>query len=154
MGRINQLLLETIFVPKGNLGIPRRNMPQIEDSDQKEFFSYMKKNGGGVSKEKIKATLIKPIQKEIRADIVKQLVKKDSKKLQKPLIVSKDNFLLDGHHRWLALLNIDKDIEVQVVKIGLPMKKLLDLARKFPKVVYKDVNNKQFDDIDPKLKVS
>lgn len=154
MGRINNLLLESVFVPKGNLGIPRRNMPQIEDSDQKEFFSFMQKNGGKVSKEKLKASIIKPIQKEIRADVVKGFAKKSPEKLKKPLIVSKDNYLLDGHHRWLALLNQDKDIEVDVVKIGLPMKKLLDVARKFPKVVFKDMGNKKFDDIDPKLKVS
>lgn len=156
MGKLSDLknVMEKIFIPSGNMGIPRRNMPQIEDADQEDFIDFLADNGVRVSKIKIQAKKIKPIQKEIRADVVQKLLKDNSPKLIKPVIISKDHYLLDGHHRWLAVLQDDKDVEVQALQANLNMRQLLELSQKFSKVIYKDTRNKEYNSIDPSLKAS
>lgn len=46
-------------------------------------------------------------------------------------IVSKDNFILDGHHRWLGAYLVDPDTDMKCVKIDMTCQELLDLTNKF-----------------------
>jgi len=48
------------------------------------------------------------------------------------LIASNDNFIIDGHHRWLSGLLIDpKKMKSDVLLIDLPIKTLLPLSRSY-----------------------
>jgi hypothetical protein len=42
-------------------------------------------------------------------------------------IISSDNHIIDGHHRWLSGLLIDPNMTVKALKIDLPIKTLLPL---------------------------
>ena len=46
-------------------------------------------------------------------------------------IVSSDNFILDGHHRWLGAYLVNPDSEMKCVKVDMTCKELLDLTNKF-----------------------
>ena len=46
--KLNELFETTIFIPQGNLNIPRRNMPQVAEEHQKEYFEYLKDHGAEV----------------------------------------------------------------------------------------------------------
>ena len=43
-------------------------------------------------------------------------------------IVSSDNRIIDGHHRFLTSVLIDPRLKVNVLKIDMPIKKLLELT--------------------------
>lgn len=85
----------------------------------------------------VKAHKILPIQKQIylskfSSNIIKYgLINKDSKMLEKPLIISKDNELIDGHHRWMSIMICNPDLEVKVLKIHLKAEKLLNIVKNF-----------------------
>ena len=60
--------------------------------------------------------------------------------VKKPLLVSRDMHLLDGHHRWFAnKLDMNK---IDIVKIHMPVLKALEKLRKFDKVEFKSDINK------------
>ena len=91
-----------------------------------------------VINEKITVGKLKPIQKQIYFD----KAMKDTASFgadgsrnflenQTFFIVSVDNFIIDGHHRYLAAFLIDPKMKVNVVKIDLPIKQLLPLSLAF-----------------------
>lgn len=142
-----------IFVPKGNLNIPRRNMPQIDKAHFPDLFVWLQKQGAGVRRTKIRADTLKPIQKEINIQAVDKLIKTKDPKLKKPFLVSKDGYIIDGHHRWLALLNIDPKTTITAFEIGAGVQQSLDLLRKYPRTLYKDPHNAEYNKPDHNLRM-
>jgi hypothetical protein len=59
-----------------------------------------------------------------------------------PIIVSKEGYIVDGHHRWAALLawdfkdKLDKPIKIHVKVIGLPIEMIITRAHDFNKQYY------------------
>jgi hypothetical protein len=61
------------------------------------------------------------------------------KNILDPILVTKDNFILDGHHRAFARIaqafsengTIDRKVTTKVKTVDLPIKDLLDVANKF-----------------------
>ena len=79
---------------------------------------------------------LKPIQSQIYFDkSIAKMAKSgvaDSKAFQTKkeniYIVSSDNRIIDGHHRFLTSTLIDPRLKVNVLKIDMPIKKLLELT--------------------------
>jgi hypothetical protein len=134
------IICESIYIPKGSLGISRKDMPQIKSTDVPEFIKYLATKDIKTDSTTVKAASLKPTQKEIQKERVADLATIAKDNLSKPLIISKDGYVLDGHHRWLALINKDKAAKIKVVKVNVTMKELLELAKKFPKVSYKQID--------------
>lgn len=87
-----------------------------------------------VTNAKVKAKDLNPIQRQIYFD--KSIsatgefgVPSTRSFLQKSLtIMSEDNYIIDGHHRWLSSVLIDPGMTMSGIKIGLPISKLLPLS--------------------------
>jgi hypothetical protein len=47
----------------------------------------------------------------------------------KPIIVSNDGYILDGHHRWLADYNKDKNAETSAIVVNLPILELMRVSK-------------------------
>jgi hypothetical protein len=147
---INEIILHEfkIEMPGDDegMGIPRSRMPQIKSKDYPEYFKYLKDNGVNFEKiEGVKAATLKPIQAEFsEIGVEKQLAKIFNKDADgnKPLIASSDNYIIDGHHRWLVARNTRRPLSV--FKADVEMRELLDLTNKFPKVYYKDIYNEGY----------
>lgn len=45
------------------------------------------------------------------------------------LLVSSDNYVIDGHHRWGAQMMKDREATAQVTRIGLPARAAIEVAR-------------------------
>jgi len=60
-------------------------------------------------------------------------------KMNKPIIISSDNYVLDGHHRWLAAKNA-KIHDITAFKINRPAKEGLSLLINFPQTTFKDIH--------------
>lgn len=78
---------------------------------------------------------LKPIQKQIYVDkslksIAEFGVDMTKKFLEKKtfFITSSDDFIIDGHHRFLAGMLVDPNMKVNTLSIDLPIKKLLPLS--------------------------
>lgn len=87
-----------------------------------------------VTQVKVAAKDLRPIQKQIYFDksitaTAEYGVASARAFLQKSLmIMSSDNHIIDGHHRWSSALLIDPKMVLTGMKIDLPIAKLLPLA--------------------------
>ena len=128
-------------------GIKRNKMPQVATTDYPEFIDYLKDNGADFTKQTMPAKALKATQGEFSdAGVVKQLQKFIDGAKKKPVIASQDNYIIDGHHRWLVAWNTGDTIDV--FKVDIDADELLDLVRKFPKVTYKDIYTEELYDFD------
>lgn len=130
-----------VYVPKKNLGIARSQMPQIKSTKVPDFIRCLGGQGIGVSKGVVRADSLNATQREINTSKVEALAANPANKkhLQKPVIISKDDYLMDGHHRWMALLTQDPDARMPVVRVNLKIRDLLDAANGYDGVECKDI---------------
>lgn len=129
-----------VNLPPQGLGVPRIDMPQIKSSDMDDFVRFLKGKGVSVRKTKVPVGQLKMTQLEINTDKVVKLMGAESSHLSKVVLVSKDMFILDGHHRIAALFNKDKYYKVDILHVNLKIDSLLKLSKEYPKVMYKTVN--------------
>jgi hypothetical protein len=126
---------EVIKLPN-SLHIPRAEMPQISKDNVPDYLNWLGERGVGNHLETVSADSLKPIQSVISARIA-ALMPSDAAQLQRPVITSKDSYILDGHHRWYRALNENKP--VNVIRVDAPMKSLLGMTREYPKAQYRTI---------------
>jgi len=116
---------------KGDLGIPRKFMPQFNSpAEIKSFTKFVKKAYKIKSfKSKRAANVLKPSQGEINRKRIKGLIEDGVlEKVNVPLITSGDNYVVDGHHRWAAYRLEKPKAKLPVVVIDAPIKDVLGIA--------------------------
>ena len=124
-------------------GIARKDMPQIADKHHDDFIKSIRDSGILVKFKTINPKLLKPTQKEFSTDgIMRNLGKISTGTKKPPVIISKDGYIMDGHHRWAAHVNAGK--ELKVAEIALDSKTLLKRMHDYEKVSYKDIYNEAF----------
>jgi hypothetical protein len=143
-----------------NLGIPRDEMPQFKGTAQPgSRAASMDTDASGevdtepVFKEMLAQKGIKTLQTEIPADKLKATQKdlvgakvvgmmgaleKDPNhpKITAPIYVSRDGHVIDGHHRWAAVVafnaaNPDKQIPMKTTVLDMDIKDAIPMANKF-----------------------
>ena len=105
----------------------------------KKFDGDSKDDKIDVKLDKVTVSKLKPIQKQIFFDkAIVSTAKFGPKASAKILsgdalffIVSSDNFIIDGHHRYLASILIDPKMKVNALVIDLNIKELLPLSLSF-----------------------
>lgn len=107
--------------------IPRSQMPQIDKEHIPTFINYVKERTGKlvVSKANQNPTSMKPTQNEFDMDKVVRMGSSND-----PIIVSADDYVLDGHHRWLA--NCNAGAGQPVLRLPVGAAEGLRLMREFP----------------------
>ena len=147
----------------GNKGIPREDMPQFKgtpvpgspadklpkdengEADTEEFFKKMlEKDGVKVSDPvEVPADRLKATQSELVgvkvAGMSKVLADPSHpayEKITAPIYVSNDGYVLDGHHRWAAIVahnaaNPDNPIPMKVRVIDEPIEPLVKRSNEF-----------------------
>jgi hypothetical protein len=117
---------------EGDLGIARKYMPQfIGKDDVQKFRRFIRRVYGiksGVTRRK--ARELKPSQKEISRERIEDLIENENilNKVLVPLIISKDNYVVDGHHRWAAYRLKKPNKALPVVEIDAPIKDVLGIS--------------------------
>jgi hypothetical protein len=143
-----------------NLGIPRDEMPQFKGKAQPgSRASSMDVDENGevdtepVFKEMLKQKGIKTLQTEVPADKLKatqkdlvgakvvgmmKTLEKDPNhpKLTSPIYVSRDGYVIDGHHRWAAIVaynaqHPDNQIQMKTTVLDMDIKDAIPMANKF-----------------------
>lgn len=127
-----------------SLDVPRSEMPQIKSTDMKDFREWLSHfQQVKTSEELVNVSSIKPTQGEINVEKVDGMLNAktiEELSTSKPVLITKDNFLIDGHHRWFALrVDNEKKNKILAVRADLPIKEFLNLAHEYPKVSYKSM---------------
>lgn len=142
LGRMRELILESVNlqVPRGQVSIPRHQMPQIEKKYYPEYFDLLNLRGVEVTRMNIPADRLRAAQEEIDSEKVLKWSKSMPKgALEKPCIVSKDFYVLDGNHTWLAQLHQNSRSKIDCYQVDLGIHDLINITKLFDKVTNKTV---------------
>ena len=124
----------------GNKGIPRAEMPVIPAKRTKEFISHLKSRGYKVEKDSEEARNLRASQSEISgAKVAASMKRIKDEGFYKRLVVSRDDYILDGHHTWAGQLGHDAkngdleddDRSVKIARVDIPITKLIEEAEQF-----------------------
>lgn len=122
----------------GGLGIPRPDMPQIRSDLVPKFLETLSSMGVGHRRQEVRARDLRPTQLTLHVQKIRDQMARPLEDIAaKPIIVSSDGHVLDGHHRWAALRTLDPDSRVRAIVVDLPIRKLLDAANAFEDVEFK-----------------
>jgi len=145
MRKYSQVLLElrtTTPKPKDTLGISRVDMPQVRSADYDELIEYLKNLGIKMERKEVKAKRLRATQSDFNKDkIVKAMGRIKTIGQAKPLLVSSDNYIVDGHHRWLAARN--GGASIPIMQSDVKIKILLRAIKKFPKSFTKTIDEEE-----------
>lgn len=113
-----------------SLGVPRELMPQINTDKIQDFLDWLPCDH---TIAQVKVCVLKPTQTSYFVDKVDAKVAyfQENGCDIKPLIVSSDMYLLDGHHNYLGVIRVDGNTFVNVCIVALPMAALLLHARDY-----------------------
>lgn len=114
--------------------ISRKFMPQISGDSIGQAVELLTKNGITVQKGKISVNKLTHSQETVNKEKVRNIIRdiKRGKKIP-PLIISNDNYIVDGHHRWIAYKLLDSNMIIKVIRINLPKPESI--------IAYKKVEN-------------
>jgi len=124
------------------MGLSRMELPQIKSTDVPEFIDWLEEKGVDSVRTSMQVGELTPIQKEINLEKTDSMAAKHEQgeidlSTGKPVMVSSDEYLVDGHHRWYALRELDPNNRLDVVMIDAPILDLTSLMKQFPKTSYK-----------------
>lgn len=145
-----------------NKGIPRKEMPQLKGTPTPNSWADInlpKDSKGevdaeGAFKEMLKSKKIHTVEKTVDAASLKatqsqlvgskiagmfQALKKEPNHpgITAPIYVSKDGYILDGHHRWAAMVGLDmadglkESVKMPVVQVDMSIEDLVKATNDF-----------------------
>jgi hypothetical protein len=120
-------------------GIPRVKMPQLTDQQTADFKTHL---SGSYKVEDTSelASHLRATQDELNGAKVANAAKAiqtNPDYAARRIMVSRDNYILDGHHSWAGHLAVDAmngvlgDKQMNITRVDIPIVKLLDEAEKF-----------------------
>lgn len=107
--------------------VPRPEMPQIDEKDYPEFFEFVESQGWSYHKESCDPHTLYFHQRVVW----NSKTRINSEVLAKPILVSRDGYVLDGNHRATAHLQLDTD--VPAIILNLDFESAIKLMFSFPK---------------------
>jgi hypothetical protein len=131
----------TLLYGDEGMGIARKDMPQIPGKERARFLAEIDKGQGVTSTaEEIDPTTLKPIQKEIsaaRSGAIFNKFREDGAIPQdERILISKDGFVVDGHHTWGAAVAFAFDnpgTKLPVYRLSVTAQEALDISSKWSK---------------------
>jgi hypothetical protein len=122
-------------------GVPRIDMPQLKGGIA-DFRQYLKTQGITSERQTVSAASLKATQNELIGSKVAAFMvdkKLTASKRSDAIFVSSDGYVVDGHHRWAAMVGRDAkdghlgDFKMKVVRINAPISELLKVANTYTK---------------------
>jgi hypothetical protein len=123
-------ITEDIVRLNNSLGINRDVLPQIDKDELENYLEYLGSYHIPFQIEFQPISSLNSSQEKIDTDKVKDIMKNEDE-INTPIIVSKDDYILDGHHRALAAFNLDRENEIPVVKVDLSLDELIHISNDF-----------------------
>lgn len=121
----------TRFTPdSGTLAIPRDAMPQIKAENRGAMVNFLNARGIAHEEQTVPAAGLKPTQEEFSPAKVRKAQEYEGG--DRAILVSSDDYVLDGHHQWLAAREAGEPI--RVIKLDAPIRDLINTVREMPTV--------------------
>jgi hypothetical protein len=114
--------------------IPRAEMPQIKAENRGAMVNFMNARDISHEQDEVPASSLKPTQQEFSPAKVKKAMEFEGG--NRSILVSSDNYVLDGHHQWLAAR--EKGEPVKVIRLNAPIEQLVPLAKEMPSTETQD----------------
>lgn len=105
------------------------------------FVRYLQSQGVSVSRGKEKASFLRASQSELVGKTVAGMAKSYREGTfdpsAEPIFISSDNYIIDGHHRWGAVVGVDLadnkagDLDMNVIRLDIPILEALAQANEF-----------------------
>jgi phage gp29-like protein len=108
------------------LGIPRAEMPQISAGNRPALVNFFRARGIDSTSEEVFANTLLPSQAEYcpaKVDGARQW-----KGASRSVLISADNYVVDGHHQWLAA----DGGPLKVIRLAAPITRILMMAHRMP----------------------
>jgi hypothetical protein len=122
-------------------GIARIHMPQMDDAQTVKFVEHLQNLGHQVKNEDQFASFLRATQNELNGAKVAGIAGKlrgEPDHYAKRIIVSEDDYILDGHHHWAAKLGLDaidniltNDTKIPIARVNIKIIPLLQAAEAF-----------------------
>ncbi|TMP48731.1 LPD38 domain-containing protein [Pseudoalteromonas sp. S1688] len=122
--------------------IPRAEMPQIKAENRGAMVNFMNARDISHEQDEVPASSLKPTQQEFSPAKVKKAMEFEGG--NRSILVSSDNYVLDGHHQWLAAR--EKGEPVKVIRLNAPIEQLVPLAKEMPSTETQDNTGKLISD--------
>ena len=113
-----------------SLNVPRASMPQIKSEHRGAMVQFLKGRGITHTQEDVPASSLTPSQIEYSPEKVEKA--KAFTGPQRSILVSADNYVVDGHHQWMAALSESPDRSIPVIRLNAPIQQLLIEVARFP----------------------
>lgn len=117
--------------------LPKNDKGEVDAGP--EFVDYLEKQGIKSKSLEVPSDSLLPSQAQLDGPkIAKRIAKKDYE-AGGPIFISRDNYIVDGHHRWAAVVGRDAedgklgDSSIRAVKIDAPISEILHIANKWTK---------------------
>jgi hypothetical protein len=131
---------------KGKAAVEAGADPDDDRTILQQMLDTFKAEGTAVTKKKIPVGKLKATQSEIKAkktfEMADAHLKGKFPNIGSQIVVSKDGHILDGHHRWAALLTLDPSRKMDCIEVDMTMKEMLDRADELPGVYREDFQGK------------
>lgn len=156
---------ESIATDKYPMGVPRPKMPQLSGIPEKgseadreprideegnvdmgpKFLEWLQERGVGSIEGEVPASQLKASQHQLKGKTVSYFMSPEGQKRlndEKSVIyVSRDGYVIDGHHRWAGKVAADLkdgktgDVKIRVKVIDMPIMEALDAGLDFSEQV-------------------
>jgi hypothetical protein len=131
---------------KGKAAVETGSDPDDERTILQQMLETFKSEGTSINKKKVPVGKLKATQSEIKAGktfgMADAHLKGKFPNIGSQIVISNDGHILDGHHRWAALLTIDPSRTMDVIEVDMSMKEMLDRADELPGVYREDFQGK------------
>jgi hypothetical protein len=139
---------------KGKAMVQAGADPDSDKTVMQQMIDHFKDNGVKTRNTKVPVGMLKATQSEIKATktygMADAYLKGKFPNIGDSVIVSRDGHILDGHHRWAALLTVDPSREMNVQVIDMDMDDLLSEAQAIPGVYKADFKGTPLSEDDQK----
>lgn len=120
-------VVNNLKTPVGNLGLTRVAMPQIESVDR--LRKGLRSLEIDFFESKIPVSKLRLAQNEInKFKILKlmRIIRREGIGKMDPIVVSRDNYVIDGSHRFVAKLNQSKRAKIPALKVDMDALELVE----------------------------
>lgn len=131
---------------KGKAAVEAGADPDSDKSVLQTMLDTFKSRGVKIEPSKVPVGQLKATQSEIKAGktfgMADAYLKGKFPNIGDQIVISKDNHILDGHHRWAALLTVDPKRTMNVIRVDMNMQDMLDEADSMAGVYREDFQGK------------
>jgi hypothetical protein len=134
---------------QSNIDIDRADMPQIYEEYIPQYVDFLEEQGIDSNMDyDVKVGSLHPTQKNISLPRMKRMLHRllegyytdtEGKKLnplKRVIVVTKDGYVLDGHHRWATSLFLSPNNTVDVLRVNANIKDLVPISKNFGMVEF------------------